>query len=557
MIRLKGIIRLFYKIKKHCRFCAMDHETERIGTGMGAVSSNTTGKRKLFLINGRQQHTLFARQTELCHLLGKRTFTTPLALPTLAALTPDHYDITIIDEDICSVPEDVLPDLVGITTKNHTVHRAYELADWYRSKGVPVILGGAYSSYMIEEGLQHADCVAVGEMEDIWQDILADFERGELKSSYQAEAVCEFRSSPRPRWDLIDTDKILALGVQISRGCPFRCEFCLVTKMQGNRMRYREIDDVIAEIESLPSKILFFVDDNLTMNKKYAMELMDRLEPLNLSWTCQASIDVSKDPVLLDKMAKAGCQYILVGFESVNPDCLVETRKLHNKADDYKQAIDRIHAAGIQIIGAFIIGFDHDTLDEFDHIEAFSREVNLPLVMINVLGIAPGTDIYERMEKEGRLYGTPTVMAAGMFPPFRYMNMSHVDIFDRYVETLERMYSFEQIGEKALNLFSNGAFQYTFDDPNAGVAFKAKATAMLIRSYLLTGDKHKRKLFLELMKLVRQKKISPNIAIIFLVSMEGFHRHVKQLRADWATLREEIVQNDRGAWDTSSVQAVS
>ncbi len=505
-------------------------------------------KKSLFLVNPKQKEKHFAQQIELSNLLGKRALLTPLALPTVAALTPENYEIRIIDEEIEELPEDDLPDIVGITTLTHTIGRVYEIADWYRSRGVTVVLGGSYASFMVEECLEHCDSVVIGEAEDIWAQCLRDFEQDCLQPSYKASAFTSFTHSPVPRWDLVNISQIISLGVQISRGCPYACEFCLINKMQGHRMRYRDIDNVIAEIESLPHRTLFFVDDNLTVDKKYARELMNRLKPLNVSWTCQASIDVANDEELLRDMAEAGCLYILIGFESINADCLVETRKLQNNVVNYEAAIDKIHRAGIQICGAFIVGFDHDTLGEFDRIRDFAERMNIAFTMVNILGIAPGTDIQRRMEKENRMYGGALDGALGIFPPLYYMNMSKVEMFDKYVENLEELFSFSSMRKKARNLFTSGRFVHEFEDENMKPLDKIRVFLRILKCYLFTTDKDKRLLFKEMSDLLRQKKIAPDKYVLFLLSMEGFSRYARMMRKNYLRMREEVEAVDRGSW---------
>lgn len=511
----------------------------------------------LFLINPKQKEKHFAQQVELSHLLGKKGLLTPLALPTVAALTPDNYDIRIIDEELELIPGDCLPDVVGLTTLTHTIGRVFEIADSYRKLGVTVILGGSYASFKVEECLEHCDAVVIGEAEDVWAKCLEDFERGCLASTYKAQGYTPFRRSPVPRWDLVDISKIISLGVQISRGCPYRCEFCLINKMQGNKMRYRELDDVIEEIKSLPHRTLFFVDDNLTVDKEYARELMRLLIPLKVSWTCQASIDVAEDEELLKDMAKAGCLYILIGFESINEECLTETRKLQNNVAKYERAISRIHRAGIQVCGAFIVGFDHDTLEEFDNIATFAQRTNIAFTMVNILGIAPGTDIYRRMEQEGRLYGGALDGALGIFPPMYYKNMSKVEMFDKYVDNLEQLYSFSSIRLKARALFQDGRFVHAFEDETMRSMDKLRVFLRLLRCYLLTADKDKRLLFKEMSQLLRKGLIAPDKYVLFLLSMEGFSRYAKMMRANHERMRKQVAAIDRGSWAALNHQEVS
>ncbi len=489
----------------------------------------------------------FAQQKELCGLFGKKCLVTPLALPTLAAMTPYNYDISIVDEEFEKVPFDQHFDLVGITAMSQNIGRGYQIADVFCTKGSTVIMGGSYVTYKAEEALKHCDSVVIGEAEDIWADVIRDFETSTLKRTYQAGTLTDFKTSPIPRWDLMNHKHLLSLSVQVSRGCPFRCEFCLVYKIQGNKMRYREMDDVVAEIKALPTKNVFFVDDNLTVDKRYMRELLTAIKPLNIIWNCQVSIDVAKDEEFLQEMADAGCHYMLIGLESVNPSSLKETRKYHNNLEFYRTAVERIHKVGIHIAGAFIVGFDNDEITAFDDILAFTNEMNLHFVMINILGFAPGTDIFERMKAEGRIYNDSAKAVAGMFNAAYYMNMSHAEMFEKYVQALEKAYDFENVFEKANNLFSEGNFTKVATD---AISFGEKLLLVMkiIFNYSFTKKAHKRKLLFFMLKLMRTKQVSPNHFSYFLLSMEGFHRHVKYLRRNYDKFLSEIAQNDRGAY---------
>ncbi|NVO02157.1 MAG: radical SAM protein [Bacteroidetes bacterium] len=506
-------------------------------------------KYRLFLISGKQKHRHYVVQIEFARLLGKRKVITNLALPVLASLTPDHYDIKIIDEEIIPIPKNDLPDIVGITISAATLKRSYEIADWYRSKGVKVIFGGSYITFIPEEGILHADSVVIGEAEGIWEKVLEDFEKGELKQIYKSDNRCEYKTAKMPRWDLVDTSKILSLGVQASRGCPYQCEFCLVSQMFGRKVRFRDVDDVIEEIKNLPIKKFLFVDDNLTINKKYAKELLAKLKPLGYSWSCQASLDLAKDEELLKEMADAGCHYLLMGFESVNKDSLNETSKHQNKVAEYEEAIHRIHKAGMEIYGSFVIGFDNDTLDEFDNIFDFTMKANLPLVILSILGATPGTDLFARLEKEGRWYGSDTDYRGGTFPVIHYNKISQSDIFEKYVETIERLYSWDTLKTKALNLFGKGYFVEEYENEDATFIMKFKISFLITRLFLFSRDKSKRALFLALFKMFRKKQVAVSKVVVFLLHAEGTHRHIQKMKLNMDEYREMIKSVDQGTWE--------
>ncbi len=485
---------------------------------------------------------------EISDLMGKKVFSYPLALPTVAALTPAHYDIRIVNEEVDEIPFDEPVDIVGVTTMVPTIRRAYEIVDTFRAKGVPVVMGGTYATFNVEEVLEHASAVVVGEAEGAWQRCLGDFERGAMQRIYRSEEPPAFKRGSLPRWDLVDTKRLLVLGVQVSRGCPYRCEFCLVSKMFGNRMRYRDLDDVLAEIKQLPKKQLFFVDDNLTANKKYARELMKRLRPLRISWSCQASVDVAYDTELLQAMADAGCTSILIGFESVDPSSLAETRKFHNRIQRYEEAIANVHAAGMQVIGAFIVGFDADTTATFEHIYDFTTRNSISQVMLSTLTVLPGTDLRKRMGEEKRLVDADPRLVNGVYPCMHYRHFSQEELFDGYFALLERVYDYELLEKKGRALFENGAFA----EPvrcRVPVAEKLQVSVRILFTFVFTLNARRRRLFLRLFPMALRGVVSFDKLFIYLLFMEAFHRYPIRMRARHDEVRELIRATDRGPLD--------
>lgn len=491
-----------------------------------------TKRYNLLLINPIQRLKHYSIQSKMAELMGKKNIISTLSLPLIAALTPDNYSIRIIDEEVESIPENISADIVGITTLSNTVTRAYEIADLFRERDIPVVLGGPHVTYAVDEGLEHADCICAGEVESVWFKLLADFENGCLKSVYKADKPVTFETSPVPRWDLMKVKEYLSIPLQVTRGCPYNCEFCLVTKMFGKKPRIRDLDDIKREIESLPMKRLFFVDDNLTINRPFARELMELLKNMHVSWTCQVSIDIAKDAELLRSMAASGCDQMLVGFESLNPESLKEAHKYHNLRSDYREAIEKIHAAGIHVLASFVIGFDHDTVDEFKNIYNFSMETRIPFVTLNILGCSPGTELHGRMQKEGRLWNAPAEFKGGMFPVIHYKQISQEAIFSALLDTLEKLYSFDTIYKKVYPLFASGCFTKPIEGHGHSILRKVLISLKVISIYLIRGNKIKRKLFIELIKLFRQKKVAIDRLIIMLLSMEGFNQYIAELQAE-------------------------
>jgi len=513
------------------------------------MNKNQAKKYKLFLINPAQKHRHYVTQVGMSQMLGKVNSMPPLSLPTVASLTPDNYDIRIIDEQLESIPTNEKPDLVGITTLSSTYSRAFEIADYYKSLNIPVVLGGSYISYMVEEGLKHASSIVKGEAEGAWDKCLTDFERGEMNGVYEANPKTEFKTQPFPRWDLVDIDKFVSIGVQATRGCPFHCEFCLVSELFGHKMRFRDVDNVIDEINRLPVNKILFVDDNLTFNKKFARELMQKLKPLNITWVCQCSIDIADDDELLTQMAEAGCFQLLIGFESLNTSSLDETNKSQNKIAQYEAAIERIHSKGIHVLASFVVGFDHDYEEEFNHIFNFTQRNNLVYSMLSILECSPGTKLFFRLQEEGRWYGSRPGLGGGMTPNMHYMNFTQREIFDKYYETVQRLMSFENMGERAINLFSKGYFNRNRESKeNMTIAFKFRVVMSILKAFVFSKDKVKKDLFKKLFKLFREKRLAVDELVIFLISIEGYNRHIASIIADKENFYEKIKQVDKGAW---------
>lgn len=476
----------------------------------------------------------------------------PLALPLVAAYTPDYYDICIVDEETETLPLNFNPDIIGITTLAATKERAFQIGNFFKSKGIPVIMGGIDASVVPEEYLEHADSVVIGEAENAWEYCLDDFEKGSLRRSYRADPKNDYKNPKLPRWDLVNMKTIFQVAVQISRGCPYNCDFCLVSNIFGRKMRYRDIDNVIEEIIKLPSKYVFFVDDNLTINKKYAHELMKRLKPLGISWACMASIDVADDGGLLKEMADSGCFNILIGFESLNHKSLDETHKDHNRGGEkFVDAIRKIHNFGIQINASFIVGFDNDTIEEFDRIFDFSIRTSMANVNLHLLAAPPGTELFARLKQQGRLFKVSENTGVGFFPMIHYYNIGQMELFDKYMDTVNRLYSFDTILKKAKTIFSGG----TFTRPGSPISFltKLRLIIILIREFFFTKDKDRRALLYFFIRLIREEKIAIDKAFSFMLIMLSSHRQVMSNMENIEKYRSLIRENDIGPWKDKNI----
>lgn len=328
----------------------------------------------------------------------------PLNLGMLAALTPPDIEVSIVDEVVEKVNFDEQVDLVGISCTTTVVPRAYEIAAEYRERGVKVVLGGTHPTLIPHEAVKHADSVCIGEAEGSWREILADFRKGKLKQVYRNNGYCSLEGLPIPRRDLFNAEYYLPIhGIQTTRGCPFACDFCAVTAIFGHKYRFRPVKDVLAEIDTLEHKYVFFYDDNIVGNPGYSRELFRSLIPYKKRWIGQASTTVIRDPELMKLMAKSGCKGLFIGFESLSEENLRQSRKKHNDPRQYKEVAKRLHDLGVAISGAFVFGLDNDDNTVFERTLEFAMDIELDIAQFNWLAPYPGTPIYDRLKAENRL----------------------------------------------------------------------------------------------------------------------------------------------------------
>lgn len=336
--------------------------------------------------------------------IGKAFHLPQIGLALIAGLTPDDMDVSITDELVQPIDFSKSVDLVGITVTSKTAMRAYEIADEFRRRGVPVVLGGIHPTVESEEASQHADAVVIGEAEDVWSHVLEDCRKGELKKFYRSGEFPNLDRFPNLRRDLFQRDKYATLNlIQTSRGCPFSCHFCSVSAIYGKKVRLRPADSVIKEIENLEGSGVFFVDDNITGIPEYSRRLFTSLIPLGKKWIGQASVTVANNQEDLKILHQSGCQGLFIGFETTSVDSLKEVGKSQNINRDYFDAIKKLHDNGISLVGSFVLGFDSEDKSCFERLLDFSIKSGIDAADFSILTPYPGTVLYKRMEEENRL----------------------------------------------------------------------------------------------------------------------------------------------------------
>ncbi len=394
------------------------------------------GQMRLLLINPKFPESFWSFKWANTRILPhSRTGNPPLGLATLAALTPDGWNITLIDENVTSIPLQPAVDLIGICGMAVQFDRQKELSAYYRSLGYYVVMGGSYASLCPEKYTALADCVIAGEAEYIWPAFCRDFESGQPKPFYQETGVVNLADSPVPRFELLALDQYRSMSLQFSRGCPFRCDFCDIIVMFGRKPRTKNLKQVGRELDrlrELGTDNVFFVDDNLIGNIPRAKALLrflidyQRRHAFTFSFGTEASLNMAYDAELLTLFRQANFAWVFIGIESPDAASLRETKKLQNVRQDMLTSIRTIYANGIDIYGGFIVGFDHDTTAIFKKQFRFILEAGIQMAMVGLLTAPPKTPLYTRLEQEGRLVpdilsGDNTSLSTNVIP--KAMNM--------------------------------------------------------------------------------------------------------------------------------------
>jgi radical SAM superfamily enzyme YgiQ (UPF0313 family) len=335
-----------------------------------------------------------------------KAYAPPLNLCMVAAYTPPDSEVSITDECVEAIDFEKEVDLVGLTAYTNAAPRAYEIADAFRRRGVPVVMGGVHVSTLPEEALEHCDAVVVGEAEGVWQRLIKDFSQGRLKEIYENDGLASLEDLPLPRRDLLRPDDYVTINtVQTTRGCPHNCSFCSVTRFNGRTYRFRPIPEVIREMESLPSRNAFIIDDNIFSQRGRTRKLFEAMAPLGLRWGSQCTISIAHDPEMLELAAKSGCIGLAIGLESFCEDSLEEAHKRFNEPDQFYQEIETIKRHGILIWGSFVLGFDEDDEEGLEKTIRMARGSKLDFACFNFFTPLPGTVVYDRFKQEGRLNG--------------------------------------------------------------------------------------------------------------------------------------------------------
>ncbi|MHC4552050.1 MAG: B12-binding domain-containing radical SAM protein [Planctomycetota bacterium] len=328
---------------------------------------------------------------------GKTFRFSMIPLLTVAKLSPADAHITLIDEQIEDVPLDEHFDLVGITCMTALAPRAFELCQLFKERNIPVVLGGFFPSLNPQAALEHADAVVAGPAMDAWPRLCEDVRRGSLEKIYHGNPNGKV-PPVLPREMVRSENYSTPNATYATMGCTNKCKFCSISAVYKANHYTRPIDEVIGEIASFDKKFFMFVDDNLTQNRDYVMELLDRLAPLKKHWITQASIEIAEDPELLKKLSKAGCIGIFIGLESFNVHTLNETEKGFNAPEKYRKSVKTLHRHGMFVQSGVIFGFDDDTVEVFETTLNMLERIGIDAIQLAILTPLPGTMLHEEMK---------------------------------------------------------------------------------------------------------------------------------------------------------------
>jgi radical SAM superfamily enzyme YgiQ (UPF0313 family) len=383
-------------------------------------------------------------------IYGRSLRYAPLTMPTLKALIPPELEaeVRIVDEMVEDLDFNISADLVGITAITGTADRAYAIADRFRARGVTVVLGGVHPTLRTEESLHHADAVIRGYAERSWPVLLRDFAAGRLEKVYEDTEPFDPSLIVAPDRSLIHRHDYLGwCTVEMSRGCSNKCDFCISHRFHPNYI-CRRIEDVIGEVKSLQSKLVFFLDPNLIGDKEHAKAFFTELAKLNKWWVGCASLDVVDDPELLSLMAKSGCRGLLMGFESVRQETLEASHKNKNIGKRYGDVIDILHDHGILVQACFVFGFDTDDPTVFEEAAEYIINAKFDLPQISIYTPFPGTPVFDRLENEGRIITRNWSLYNGQNVIFQPMNMTAEQLMQGTDLVRKRAYSWGALSRR-------------------------------------------------------------------------------------------------------------
>ena len=401
-----------------------------------------------------------------------------LSLPTIAAYTPENWDVDLVDEAVEDINFDDPCDMVGLSIMTCYAPRAYEIAAEFRKRGKTVVMGGVHPTYCPDEALQHADAIVCGEAEDLWPQLVADYEAGKMQRTYKMASFPSLERYKSPRVELLSPDAYMTRQCSFTtRGCHFDCEFCSVSPFNGKTTRRRPVQEVVTELQNVQrwirselvermrdeplwkafltalrirvgiedGSIVAFVDDLHNSNRAYCRELWTALKPLKIKWGCQSTLFLGDDEEMVKLAAESGCVSVFVGMESLDEDCLDETNKSFNRVHKFSQEIKMFHDHGIMVNPGIVFGFDNDDESVFERAVDFLTRNQVELAYFNILTPLPGTALFDRYNNAGRIFDRDWSKYDGKHVVFQPSRMTPEQLQDGFYWANHQFYSLPSI----------------------------------------------------------------------------------------------------------------
>ncbi len=387
----------------------------------------------------------------------------PLTIPTLAGLTPEGVNVELCDESVDEVDFNTDADLIGITGITSQINRGYDIAKAFRNKGKKVIMGGIHVSSQIEEARQFADSIVIGEAEDVWSDIIEDFQNNNLKEEYKADNYCDLKTLVIPKYELLILNRyrkstgtnIPRLPIQATRGCPFNCNFCTVTKFWGPKIRKKPLENVEREllnIKALGTNRVFFTDDNFIADVQYTRELLKLIKKHDFTFFCQVSTNIEKHEDIIIAMGEAKCTGVMMGIESFSAESLANMNKKFNKLADYKKLFALFDKSNIQVTASLIMGLDGDNKETMEGTIQKLSDMSVNYIQLYVPALLPGTELREQYVKEDRITDYNWDNQDGTSVTFRPKLITADELQHAYWEIYKAFYSYRSIKKRIINL---------------------------------------------------------------------------------------------------------
>ena len=381
----------------------------------------------------------------------------PVTFSTLKALTPPEIETEFFDDRLELVDCETRTDLAAITVEVYTARRAYLIAERFRRRGIPVIMGGYHTTLCPDEVARYADAILIGNAEKVWAGILQDLQRGQLQKRYVGEPSF---ADLVPDRSIFNGKKYSQVGVvETGRGCCFDCEFCAITAFHGARYHRKPVEQIVRDVKSgleAGKKFFFFADDNFVAEPNHAIQVLKALTPLKIKWTGQGSLTMARNPELLQRLRESGCAVMLIGYESLDTENLAQMNKSWNsRLGEMDELTETLHAAGLNIYATFVFGFDHDSPELFDRTVDFALRHRFFFAAFNHLLPMPGTKLYTRLLSENKIFQDqwwldPSYTYGAL--TFKPRSMTAAEVSERCRLARKRFYTVPSILKRSLAL---------------------------------------------------------------------------------------------------------